>query len=171
MRDVGEGARELQRAGAQPRAPGPKVIRTSWKHVHGKGRGTGPQDEVGSVLYTRRDHPDAGRRIGAPRQERLQGQGHDRRASALGHGKPEPGPEEAGRSGLWRRDASAVHQLRGPMGSTWARVHTWDGSKWNFSSDWYQADEQILKPMVRSRCGQNYLADKKMTRRDAAVTV
>jgi branched-chain amino acid transport system substrate-binding protein len=36
------------------------------------------------------------------------------------------------------------------MGSTWARVHTWDGKKWNFRSDWYQADEQILKPMVKA---------------------
>ena len=27
------------------------------------------------------------------------------------------------------------------MGSTYARIHTWDGAKWDFSSDWYQADE------------------------------
>ncbi|MNV67047.1 hypothetical protein D3C71_1598300 [compost metagenome] len=53
------------------------------------------------------------------------------------------------------------------MGSTWARVHTWDGKKFNFSSDWYQADEQILKPMVKAGADK-YLADKKMTRRDAA---
>jgi ABC-type multidrug transport system fused ATPase/permease subunit len=37
------------------------------------------------------------------------------------------------------------------MGSAWARVHTWDGAKWNFTSDWYQADEQIIKPMVKAR--------------------
>jgi branched-chain amino acid transport system substrate-binding protein len=53
------------------------------------------------------------------------------------------------------------------MGSTWARVHTWDGKQWKFSSDWYQADEQILKPLVKSG-SEKYLADKKMTRRDAA---
>jgi branched-chain amino acid transport system substrate-binding protein len=53
------------------------------------------------------------------------------------------------------------------MGPTWARVHTWDGKKFNFSSDWYQADEQILKPMVKAGADK-YLADKKMTRRDAA---
>jgi branched-chain amino acid transport system substrate-binding protein len=52
------------------------------------------------------------------------------------------------------------------MGSTWARVHTWDGKKFNFSSDWYQADEQILKPMIKAGADK-YLADKKMTRRDA----
>ena len=53
------------------------------------------------------------------------------------------------------------------MGSTWSRVHTWDGKKGNFSSDWYQADEQILKPMVKAGADK-YLADKKMTRRDPA---
>ena len=37
------------------------------------------------------------------------------------------------------------------MGATWARVHTWDGAKWNFTSDWLQADEQIIKPMVKPR--------------------
>jgi branched-chain amino acid transport system substrate-binding protein len=47
------------------------------------------------------------------------------------------------------------------MGSTWARVHTWDGSQVGFfSSDWYQADEQIIKPMVKASADK-YLADKK----------
>ena len=27
------------------------------------------------------------------------------------------------------------------MGAAWARIHTWDGTKWVFSSDWLQADE------------------------------
>ena len=53
------------------------------------------------------------------------------------------------------------------MGSTAARVQTWDGSKWSFSSDFIQADEQILKPMVKAGADK-YLADKKMTRRTPA---
>jgi branched-chain amino acid transport system substrate-binding protein len=53
------------------------------------------------------------------------------------------------------------------MGSSWARVQTWDGKKWAFSSDFIQADEQILKPMVKSGADK-YLADKKMTRRPPA---
>jgi branched-chain amino acid transport system substrate-binding protein len=35
------------------------------------------------------------------------------------------------------------------------------------SSDWYQADEQILKPMVKAGA-EKYLSDKKMTRRNPA---
>jgi branched-chain amino acid transport system substrate-binding protein len=53
------------------------------------------------------------------------------------------------------------------MGSTWVRVQTWDGKKWNFSSDWYQADESIIKPMVRAGA-EKYLADKKVQRRAVA---
>jgi branched-chain amino acid transport system substrate-binding protein len=53
------------------------------------------------------------------------------------------------------------------MGSSWARVHTWDGKKWNFSSEFMQADEQIIKPMVKAG-SEKYLADKKMTRRTPA---
>ena len=52
------------------------------------------------------------------------------------------------------------------MGASWARIHTWDGQKWNFSSDWYQADEQIIKPMVKA-AADKYAAEKKLTRRDA----
>ena len=33
------------------------------------------------------------------------------------------------------------------MGANWARVHTWDGKpSGSFSSDWLQADEQVIKP-------------------------
>jgi len=50
------------------------------------------------------------------------------------------------------------------MGSVTARVHTWDGAKWNFSSDFISADEQIIKPMVKS-AAEKYASDKKLTRR------
>ena len=40
----------------------------------------------------------------------------------------------------------------------------WDGAKWNFSSDWMQADEQILKPLVKSTAAK-YAADKKLAPR------
>jgi branched-chain amino acid transport system substrate-binding protein len=53
------------------------------------------------------------------------------------------------------------------MGASWARIHTWDGSKWNFSSDWMQADDQIIKPMVKTTADK-YAAEKKLTRRTPA---
>ena len=53
------------------------------------------------------------------------------------------------------------------MGSSWARLHTWDGAKWGFSSDWYQADDSILKPLVKASA-EKYLAEKKLPKRDNA---
>ena len=53
------------------------------------------------------------------------------------------------------------------MGAAWARVHTWDGAKWNFTCDWLQADEQIIKPMVKA-AADKYAGEKKLTRRPAA---
>src|SRR3989344_852285 len=132
-------------------------------------QGTGPKDEVGSVLYTR------GVIIQMLAVESVR-----RAQERFGKGKVMTGEQVR-----WGMENLALDQKKldalgfggvmrplstscaDHMGSTWARVHTWDGSKWNFSSDWYQADEQILKPMVKAGADK-YLADKKMTRRDAA---
>jgi branched-chain amino acid transport system substrate-binding protein len=46
-------------------------------------------------------------------------------------------------------------------------VHTWDGAKWQFTSDWLQADNQILSPMVKAAADQ-YAAEKKLDRRTPA---
>ena len=54
------------------------------------------------------------------------------------------------------------------MGANWARIHTWNGTKWEFSSDWYQADEQIIKPMVKA-AADKYAAEKKITRRSLQI--
>jgi branched-chain amino acid transport system substrate-binding protein len=53
------------------------------------------------------------------------------------------------------------------LGANWARIHTWDGKAWHFTSDWMQADEQVLKPMVRQTAAK-YAAEKKLAPRDAA---
>jgi branched-chain amino acid transport system substrate-binding protein len=53
------------------------------------------------------------------------------------------------------------------MGAAWARVHTWDGAKFTWTSDWLQGDEQIIRPMVKA-AADKYAADKKLTRRSGA---
>ena len=50
------------------------------------------------------------------------------------------------------------------MGAAWARIHTWDGSKWGFTSDWYEADMSVIKPMVKSAAAR-YATEKKITPR------
>ena len=53
------------------------------------------------------------------------------------------------------------------MGSNAARISTWDGAKWTITSDYLNADEQIIKPMIKTSADK-YLADKKLVRRTAA---
>jgi branched-chain amino acid transport system substrate-binding protein len=52
-------------------------------------------------------------------------------------------------------------------GSRAARIQQGDGKQWNFTSDWYEADSQILRPMIRDSAAR-YAAEKKITRRDCA---
>ena len=53
VRDVGAGAKGYHALALNGSGTQPKVIQEILNHVHGKGQGTGPKDEVGSVLYTR----------------------------------------------------------------------------------------------------------------------
>jgi len=165
-RDVGEGAKGYNALALNTSGTQPKVIQDIMKYVHDKGQGTGPKDEVGSVLYTR------GVIIQVLSIEAVR-----RAQERFGKGKVMTG--EQVRWGLEnlaldqkRLDALGLAGVMRPistscadhMGSSWARVQTWDGAKWNMNSDWYQADEQILKPMGKTGA-EKYLSDKKMTRR------
>lgn len=169
VKDVGEGAKgynalNLNTAGTQP-----KVIQDILKYVHDKGQGTGPKDEVGTVLYTRGVIIQM---LGVEAVRRAQ--------ERFGKGKVMTGEQvrwglenlaldqkrldQLGFSGVMRPLSTSCADH---MGSTWVRVQTWDGSKWNFSSDWLQADEQILKPMVRA-AAEKYAAEKKLPARTPA---
>ena len=50
------------------------------------------------------------------------------------------------------------------MGSTTARIETWDGKQWVVNPEYFTADEAIIKPMVKAGA-EKYLADKKLQRR------
>ena len=169
VKDVGEGAKGYNALALNGSGQQARVMQDILKHVHEKGQGSGPKDEVGSVLYTR------GMIISMLSVEAIR-----RAQERFGKGKVMTG--EQVRWGLEnlsidqkRLDALGLGNLIRPistscqdhMGSTWARVHTWDGSKWNFSSDWLQADEQIIKPMVKA-AADKYASDKKVTRRTPA---
>jgi branched-chain amino acid transport system substrate-binding protein len=166
---VGDGAKGYNAVTMQHGAGRAKVHEDILKLVHGKGQGTGAKEEVGSVLYTR-----------GMLSAMLGVEGVRRAQERFGKGKPMTG--EQVRWGLEnlaldqkRLDALGFAGVMRPvstscqdhMGSAWARVHTWDGAKWNFTSDWYQADEQILKPMVK-QAADKYASEKKLTRRPPA---
>jgi branched-chain amino acid transport system substrate-binding protein len=167
VKDVGEGAKGYNALALNTSGTQPKVIQDILKYVHEKGQGTGPKDEVGSVLYTRGVIIQV---LGVEAVRRAQ--------ERFGKGKVMTGEQvrwglenlaldqkkldSLGLAGVMRPLSTSCADH---MGSSWARVHTWDGAKWNFSSDWYQADESIIKPMVKAGADK-YLSDKKMSRRD-----
>jgi branched-chain amino acid transport system substrate-binding protein len=166
VKDVGEGAKGYNALNLNASGTQPKVIQDILKYVHGAGQGTGPKDEVGSVLYTRGVIIQM---LGIEAVRRAQ--------ERFGKGKVMTGEQVR-----WGLENLAVDQKRldalgfagvmrplstscqDHMGSTAARIFTWDGSKWGVTSDWLEADEQILKPLVRA-AADKYAADKKLVRR------
>ncbi len=166
VKDVGDGAKGYNALALNTSGQSPKVIQDILKYVHDKGQGTGPREEVGSVLYTR------GLIIQMLSVEAIR-----RAQERFGKGKVMTG--EQVRWGLEnlaldqkKLDALGFAGVMRPlstscqdhMGSTWARIHTWDGAKWNFTSDFITADEQIIKPMVKA-AAEKYAGEKKITRR------
>ena len=52
-------------------------------------------------------------------------------------------------------------------GARSGHVQAWDGKKWNATSSSYEADMQIIKPLIRASA-EKYAAEKKIVRRDCA---
>jgi len=169
VKDVGQGAKGYHALALNPSGTSPKVIQDILKFVHDKGQGTGPREEAGSVLYTR------GVVIQALAVEAVR-----RAQERYGKGKPMTGEQvrwglenlsiddkklaALGLTGVIQPLSTACADH---MGSHSARIETWDGTKWEMTSDFIQADEQILKPMVKA-ASEKYLSDKKLTRRTPA---
>lgn len=138
------------------------------KHLHDKNQGTGPKEEVGSVLYNR------GMIAAAWTFEAV--------SRAQGKYGKKPLTGEQVRWGLENLaiDGARIKALgfegqmtpvstscADHMGANSARVHTWDGKKWNYTSEVIAADMQIIKPMIDSYA-KKYAAEKKLEMRDCA---
>ena len=169
VRDSGDGAKGYNALALHSAGQQPKVVQDILKNVHDKGQGSGPRDEVGSVLYTRGIliqmlGVEAVRRA----QERF-GKGKVMTSEQVRWGLENLALDQKkldalGFAGVLRPISTSCADH---MGSTWARIQTWDGSKWSMTSDFTEADEQIIKPMVKS-AADKYVADKKLTRRTSA---
>jgi branched-chain amino acid transport system substrate-binding protein len=167
LRDIGAGAKGysavMMQHGAEMQAP---VVKEILEKVHAKGQGTGPKDEVGTVIYMRGV-------VGAF----LAVEGVRAAQERFGKGKVMTGEQVRwGYENLnltqAKLDANGFKGVMRPvstsctdhMGSAWARVHSWDGAKFVWTSDCLQADEQIIKPMIKGSA-EKYGAEKKLTRR------
>ena len=45
------------------------------------------------------------------------------------------------------------------------RFHRWDGTRWVYSTDWYESDAKLLRPMMDA-AAQQYAAQKNIVPRD-----
>ena len=139
------------------------------KHVHGKGQGTGPQDEVGQVLYTRGMINAMLVIEGVKQAQSRYGKrpltGEEVRWGLENLSLDQKKLDALGFGGVMRPVSTSC---KDHMGSQFARVHTWDGAKWNFTSDWYEADMAILRPIIR-RTGEGYVNEKKLQMRNCAA--
>ncbi len=170
LKDVGAAAKGYSAVMMQHGAEfGSAVVKEILEKVHAKGEGAGPKEEVGTVLYMRGA-------IGAM----LAVEGVRTAQERFGKGKVMTG--EQARWGYEnlnltqaKLDALGFKDVMRPvstscvdhMGSAFTRVHTWDGSKFTWSSDWLQADEQIIRPLVKASA-EKYAAEKKLQRRAPA---
>jgi len=170
VKDVGDGAKGYNALAMQHGAePNSAVVKEIMEKVHGKGQGTGPKDEVGRVLYMRGVLAAMLGVEGVRAAQERFGKGKVMTGEQARWGYENLNLTQAkldalGFKGVMRPVSTSCQDH---MGASWMRIHTWDGSKWVFTSDWLQADDQIIKPMVKA-AADKYAAEKKLTRRTPA---
>ena len=170
VKDIGAGAKGYNAITMQHGAEkGSAVVKEVLEKLHAKGQGTGPKDEVGEVLYMRGLFSAMFGIEGVRQAQEKYGKGKVMTGEQARWGYEnlnltQPKLDALGFKGVLRPISTSCADH---MGANWARIHTWNGSKWEFTSDWYQADEQIIKPMVKS-AADKYAAEKKLNRRTPA---
>ncbi len=170
VKDVADGAKGYNAVtlqhGADYKA---KVVTDVLAQIHGKGQGTGPKEEVGQVLYMRGAMSAMLGVEGIRSAQERYGKGKVMTGEQVRWGLENLSLTQAkldglGFAGVMRPISTSCVDH---MGASWARIHTWDGKAWQFTSDWLQGDEQIIKPLVKTTAAK-YAADKKLTPRTPA---
>jgi len=167
VKDVAEGAKGYNAVtmqhGAEPQS---RVVKDILDMIHAKGQGTGPKEEVGQVLYMRGAMSAMLGVEGIRSAQERFGKGKVMTGEQVRWGLEnlnltQPKLDALGFAGVMRPISTSCSDH---MGSAWTRIHTWDGKQWKFTSDWMQADEQIIKPLVKATAAK-YAAEKKLIAR------
>lgn len=170
VKDIGEGAKGYNAVTMQHGAePNSDLVKEMLSKVHAKNQGTGPRDEVGTVLYIRGAMSAMLAVEGVRAAQEKFGKGKVMTGTQVRWGLENLNLTQAKLDGLGFKGVMRPisTSCQDHMGAAWARVHTWDGAKWQFTSDWLQADNQILSPMVKETADK-YAAEKKLERRAPA---
>ncbi len=167
VKDIGEAAKGY--SGLVATGSTGKVLDDIKKSLHAKKLGTGPEAEVGTVLYNRGMTSAALAVEGVFRAQTRYGKGKVMTGDQIRWGLENLAIDnkrlaEIGLTGIMRpiSTSCADHE-----GSREARIHTWDGKKFNLVTDWIAADESIIKPLVK-QYSEKYAADKKLPARTSA---
>ena len=170
VKDVGMAAKGYNALAMQHGAePNAKITKDILAKVYAKGDGTGPKDQVGQVLYMRGVISAMLAVEGVKQAQERFGKGKVMTGEQVRWGLENLNLTQAkldalGFAGVMRPVSTSCADH---MGAAWARIETWDGSKWVFTSDWLQADDQIIKPLVKASASK-YAADKKLPARTSA---
>jgi branched-chain amino acid transport system substrate-binding protein len=145
-----------------------KVHQDVLKFVHAKGNGTGPKEEVGTVLYNRglingmliveairTAQARYGKRVITGEEMRWGLENLNITAARL---------KDLGLEGLVQPIKTGCNDH---VGAHTARIHTWTGKEWKVTSDWYQADGKFLAPMIQAQA-KKYAVEKNLVQRDCA---
>jgi branched-chain amino acid transport system substrate-binding protein len=168
VRPAGDGAKGYNSLALQHSAGRFKLHEDLKKYVFDRGKAAAKWEETGDVLYVR-----------ALINSML---GTEAIRTAQGRFGRKPLVGEQVRWGLENLDlrAERIRQLgfEGVLrpikvacddheGSRVARMQTWDGKNWKISSDWIEADDSVLLPMVKESAAA-YAKEKKITPRDCS---
>ncbi len=145
------------------------VVKEILDKLHAKALGTGSKEEVGDVLYMRGVQSAFYAVEGVRAAQERFGKGKVMNGEQVRWGLENLNLTQAKLDALGFKDVlrPLSTSCQDHMGSAWTRIHSWDGSKFVWASDWYQADEMIIKPMVKSAAAR-YAAEKKLTPRTPA---
>lgn len=162
VKDIGAGAKGYNAITIHNSAARDKVHDDLKKFVYEKGQGTASNDSsVGVMAHTR------GMMISMLQVEAI-------RTAQEKYGKGKTLTPEQVKWGFENLDLSADRlkalgfgEIMRPvktscsnhMGTDWARIVQWDGGKWNITSDWYQADQSLIDPLVKEMSAK-YAKDK-----------
>jgi branched-chain amino acid transport system substrate-binding protein len=138
------------------------------KYVYARGKGAGKKETVGQVLYNR-GMINAMLTVEAVRS-----------AQAQYGRKPLTGEQVRWGAEHLVLDAQRIKALgvegmlqpfktscQDHEGAHKARIHTWDGTQWNYTSDWYESNRALLRPMMDA-AAKKYAADKNIAVRDCS---
>lgn len=170
VKDVGDGAKGYNSITLQNSTDySAKVVKEILAKLHDKSLGTGPREEVGQVLYLRGAMGAMLTVEGIRAAQERYGKGKVMTGEQVRWGLENLNLTQAkldalGFAGVLRPISTSCTDH---MGAYWARVHTWDGKTWKVNNDWLQADEQIIKPMVKAAAAK-YATEKKLTPRTPA---